>query len=167
MNKILRNTIIVIVGLVTFIIILGVFSFSPIPDVGDLEETSSISGARDLNGQWAGTVSFTERVPNCAYRGALVLNLGQNGNNLNGGFTLSIDEIVTQGPNCLRVGTVLPPSAVSGTASSSSINLLISNTDKLKGSFTTDAMTLRWEICDNCQAGPAIKFVGPMQLRRQ
>jgi len=125
---------------------------------------STISTARDISGQWAGIVSFTERVPQCSYSGNFRLNLQQNGNNAQGGFDVTVNE-VKSGTGCLRVGTNLG-FLVGGTVSSSAINLKIANTDNLDGSFTTDQMTLRWGQCQDCSSGPALRFTGPMFLTR-
>jgi len=123
-----------------------------------------LSSARDLSGRWTGIVTFTERVPQCSYSADFDMNLVQNGDALNGGFNVVIREIKS-GSDCLNPGTQLG-FPVAGSASASAINMLISGTDKLLGSLTTDQMTLRWELCDACDSGPAIKFVGPMFLTR-
>ena len=150
----------------TLIILLTCIVFLSACTSAKPEITSTVSSARDIDGDWVGSVTFTERSPNCVYRGDFELALQQNGNNVQGGFTVTVKSIEKQGPNCLRTGTSLRY-GVGGTVSSSSISLLISNTDKLKGSFTTDQLTLRWEQCDACSSGPAIKFTGPMFLARK
>ena len=153
------------IGKLTFIFILaivigGVFFFVFSSDI-----TTTTNPARDLTGNWDGIVTFTERVPNCVYSADYTMNLAQNGNNVVGGFNVVIREVKSGTVNCLRTGTQLG-FPVAGSISSSAINMLISGTDKLKGSFTTDQMTLRWELCDACASGPAIKFTGPMFLTR-
>ena len=171
MNRVLRNIIIFLAA----VFIMGMLAFSTAPDDNGGQNNggqkkpidSTISGARDLGGQWVGhTVAFTDRIQDCGYLGDVTLNLAQNGNNLNGNIILTVRS-VTQGNNCLRVGTQFPAFFVAGTVSASAINLKVANTDDLKGSFTTDLMTLRWEKCKSCDSGPAMVLVGPAQLRKQ
>ena len=126
--------------------------------------TSTITPARDLTGQWNGIVSFTERSPKCSYQGDMILNLRQQGDNINGNFNIVVTK--AEGNDCVRIGSQFGY-LVSGTVSSSAISLLVADTDVLLGSFTTDIMTLRWESCQDCSSGPAIKILGPVSLLRQ
>lgn len=154
---------IVIIFVVIFLFLpLFIFFKNEIDKPDDIDKT--ITTARDITGGWTGIVSFSERVPQCSYSSDFNMNLLQTGNNVRGNFNVIIKKIQS-GTDCLNIGTQLG-FPVSGTVSSSAINLEISNTDKLLGSLTTDQMTLRWEICDNCNAGPAIKFNGPLFLTR-
>ena len=136
-------------------------------DVRDRPDiTTTITPARDTSGVWSTLeVAFTDRIQDCAYKGDMTLNLNQAGNNVVGGYTVTVTE--AEGNNCVRIGTVFPPFGVAGTVSASAINMKIANTDDLKGSFTADTMTLRQDKCEECGAGPAIVFAGPIILRRQ
>ena len=128
------------------------------------EIDSTLSPARDVSGAWSTLeVAFTDRILDCSYRGDMTLNLQQNGNNVVGGYTVTVTE--AEGNNCVRIGSQFQY-AVAGTVSSSAIDMKIAGTDDLKGSFTTDTMTLRQEKCEECGAGPAIVFAGPVILRK-
>ena len=125
----------------------------------------TITSSRDLNGVWQGhSIAFTDRAFDCSYTGDMTLNLVHNGNNLQGNYNLIVRS--AQGNNCVRIGSELGY-VVSGTVSSSAIDLSVDNTDSLVGSFTTDLMTLRWQDCETCGSGPAVKLVGPAQLQRK
>lgn len=132
----------------------------------DVEESSQLSSAREITGTWNGKASFTDRALDCSYQGDMVLNLNQNGNNVNGNFVLTVTQ-ASQGDNCLRVGTVFPAFFVAGTIESSSIDMLIANTDDLVGSFTADTMALRSTKCKDCDSGPALILQGPVNLLKE
>jgi len=136
------------------------FTFKPTQD--------SLTVARDLSGQWNGKAVFTDKQLDCLYNGDMTINFVQNGNQLNGNFNLVVESSQPQNQfaNCINVGSNLGY-LLGGTVSASAIDLFIANTDKLIGSFTTDIMTLRWEPCQGCVAGPPIKFQGPINLKRQ
>lgn len=166
-----RYILFIIVAFLFLIILFGTSQFEPSdgpvkkPVVKKPTITPGLSGARDLSGTWIGNPIFTERSPVCSYGSDMVLNLQQNGNNVNGNFNVVVKS--AKGTGCLRVGTAIPGYPVAGTLTSSAIDMKISGVDTLKGSFTTDTMTLRWEQCKNCDSGPAIKFVGSIQLKRK
>ena len=127
--------------------------------------TSELSAARDLTGKWTGTPVFMDRANTCSYQGTMELTLQQTGNDVTGYYDLLVTK-TGEGASCVRVGSSFRY-LIQGTVSSSSISLVVADTDSLTGSFTTDLMTLRWEQCLSCDSGPAMKLVGMVSLRRE
>ncbi len=126
---------------------------------------TNLTPARDVTGNWTGSPVFTDRAYECAYEGTMKLRLEQQDSNVTGYFDLTV--VSTDGsPACVQIGSTFRY-LVEGTISSSRIDLLVAGTDALVGSFTTDLMTLRWEQCQECDSGPAIKLVGMVSLRKE
>ena len=132
---------------------------------GQDNSNTLLTPARDVTGKWTGTPVFSDRANECVYEGTMELTLQQHGNNVSGYYDLTVTK--TQGnPSCVTVGSTFR-FLVEGTVSSSQLHLLIAETDRLNGSFTTDLMTLRWEQCTVCESGPAIKLIGMVSLLRE
>ena len=129
--------------------------------------TTAISPARDLTGDWAGTLSRSFSINEetedvfCLYTGTAKLTLQQQGNGVTG--SMRIDEITVkdtqkQAPTdeyglpavIIPCGVPVSPSYLDidleGTVSSSTIDLQGFFT-RFSGSFTTDLMTLYPKQC--------------------
>jgi len=104
---------------------------APVP-VNIPEMTSTITPARDLTGNWAGSMTFTNNCPNpsCRYRGrmnppSITINLVQAGNTVNGNVAIDfanfdVDELVPRmGCNTFlqmgRVQSVIQNGVISST----------------------------------------------------
>jgi hypothetical protein len=128
-------------------------------------QSTTLTPARDVTGQWSGAPVFTDRANECKYDGTMTLTLQQNGDVVTGYFDLTVTS--SEGnPSCVMIGSSFRY-LVEGTISSTQITLVIADTDRLLGSFTTDLMTLRWEQCADCDSGPAIKLIGMVSLVRE
>ena len=126
---------------------------------------SQLNPARNITGTWVGTPVFTDRINTCVYEGTMELTLEQYESYVSG----YVDFLVTTNdgaPSCVAAGSSFRY-LVNGTISSSHIYLLVAETDALNGSFTTDLMTLRWELCGECGSGPAVKAIGMVSLTRK
>ena len=121
---------------------------------------STLDSARDLTGIWTGQATFRNRASDCVYQGKMTLTLQHTGSNLVGGYTLLVSSHDSDS-GCVNVGSELP-GAVNGTVSSSSVTMS-SGPDVLKGSFTTDILTIYQDsVFDG--SGPAVVLVGPVHL---
>jgi len=126
---------------------------------------TNFTPAREVTGKWLGSPVFTDRANECAYEGTMELILQQEGTYVSGYFDITVTK--TEGaPSCVEIGSTFRY-LLEGTISSSHIELLVAHTDTLTGSFTTDLMTLRWELCQECDSGPAVKLVGMVSLMRE
>lgn len=135
---------------------------------------STISPARDLTGTWAGSAIYQDNAvnPNCKYEGGFVFNFQQQGNNIQGTYSLTItksNQLLDTGLPCSPPGQY-PAAAIIGTVSSSRIDFTDTSNDIFSGTFTTDLMTLNFESCPNnkCTDGSyGVGVKGTAKLTRQ
>lgn len=157
MKKALRLAVAAGIGFaVTFVVLYYVVVLPAI------DSSAGLSPARPLTGTWRGTASFTDRAYSCSYQGTMVLTLAQEGSQLEGSYELVVTN-TSGGTSCVRIGSEFSY-LVQGSANTSSLVLSVAETDTMRGSFTTDIMTLRWERCDDCGSGPATTIVGMVTL---
>ncbi len=119
--------------------------------------TTTITPARDLTGNWEGSIIFTNNCPNpaCRYKGrmippSLTMNLVQNGNQVAGVVTVNfanfeIEELVS-GQDCgtfeelVRQGAVSPSQINKGVISSSRFTFTDVGDNNWDLSLTTDLL---------------------------
>ena len=118
--------------------------------------TTVITPARDLTGEWEGSLGsakWRDNVVNwaCSYEGYIHLSLRQDGNALTGTFQATIAQVILNSWNTGKVPCSLkgvqPSAPLTGTVSSSGFTFIVANIIDFDGTFTTDLMQGTFESC--------------------
>jgi len=122
------------------------------------ELTSTITPARDLSGEWVGLFESQENTPDvdCLYTSTFELRLQQNGNSLEGRMIFTDIDVEQDYKSSIPIPCGVPidrssSDPITGTVSSSALNIFRGGTKVMSGSFTTDNMML---VVDRCVMQP-------------
>ncbi len=136
----------------------------------DKELTTTISPARDLTGRWEGNIKWRDNVgnPACSYKGTIVLNFQQTGNNLAGTWQATITDFTQYlSVPCNPTGPT-PVNNLQGTVSSSTFEFTTGLPEiTFDGSFTSDLMRANFESCPGQCPGGTVGVIGDFSATRR